>query len=625
MRLNTEHLSAGRQRAFALAAPALGFSAAPEGAVLTGGSRESGLALTRTETGWQLDAAGLTGFVRGLGLLAQHRDAAPGWVYEEQPWTRSLGVMVDCSRNAVPTPAALQRLFVRLALMGYDTVQLYTEDTYAIPEQPYFGYLRGAYTREELRALDDFAAALGIELVPCVQTLAHLAQPLRWQPFAPLWDCDDILLCEAPETEAFLEQMFAALADTFRSRKVNIGMDEAHMLGLGRYLDRHGYRDRPAILRRHLETVLRIARQQGFAPMMWSDMFFRLANGGEYYAADKPLDPAAAAVPEGLTLVYWDYYSEDGALYHKMMARHKELCPDLVFAGGAWKWTGFVPHNRFSLKLAELAAVACRAEGVDQVLITCWGDNGAEASVFSVLPALSVWAERAWAGRAEEDWLDARFAACCGAPRACLLALDDPDMTPDNPAPGRQGVNPTKYLLYQDVLLGLADADDRPEQAADHFAACAARLGSLADEAGEWDGLLRAEAALCRLLARKAPLGRRLRAAWQAKDRAALAGLAAEIPEILELAEAFRQAYHAQWLAENKPFGLEAFDIRLGGVCARLRTAADRLESWLNGRCDTIPELDAALLPFAPRTNSPEPFSAVRWEQIAAPCALYGV
>ena len=625
MRLNIGTLSAGRQRAFALAAPALGLSAAPEGIVLTGGSRETGLALARTETGWQLDTAGLAGFVRGLGLLAQHRDAAPGWVYEEQPWARSLGVMVDCSRNGVPAPAALERLFVRLALMGYNTVQLYTEDTYTIPEQPYFGYLRGAYTREELRALDDFAAALGMELVPCVQTLAHLAQPLRWQPFAPLWDCDDILLCEAPETEAFLEQMFASLADTFRSRRVNIGMDEAHMLGLGRYLDKHGYRDRPAIMRRHMETVLKIARRHGFAPMMWSDMFFRLANGGEYYAADKPLDPAAAAVPEGLTLVYWDYYSEEETTYRKMMARHRELGRELVFAGGAWKWTGFVPHNRFSLKLAELAADACRAEGVEQVLITCWGDNGAEASVFSVLPALSAWAERAWAGRAEDSWLDARFAACCGAPRACLLALDDPDMTPDNPAPGRQGVNPTKYLLYQDVLLGLADADGRPEQAAEHFAACAARLGSLADEAGEWGGLLRTEAALCRLLARKAPLGRQMRAAWQAKDRAALAGLAAGIPEILELAEAFRQAYHTQWLAENKPFGLEAFDIRLGGVCARLRTAADRLESWLDGRCDTIPELDAALLPFAPRTGAPEPFSAVRWEQIAAPCALYGV
>lgn len=76
MRLNIGTLSAGRQRAFALAAPALGLSAAPEGIVLTGGSRETGLALARTETGWQLDTAGLAGFVRGLGLLAQHRNAA---------------------------------------------------------------------------------------------------------------------------------------------------------------------------------------------------------------------------------------------------------------------------------------------------------------------------------------------------------------------------------------------------------------------------------------------------------------------------------------------------------------------------------------------------------------------
>lgn len=625
MRLNVSSLPAEQRRAFSLAAAALGLAEGGE-QPLTWAHRPAGLRLARTGAGWRLESAGLTGFARGLGLLAQHRDEAPGWEYEERPWTRSLGAMVDCSRNAVPAPAALERLLVRLAVMGFDTVQLYTEDTYPIPEQPYFGYLRGAYTREELRGLDDFAAALGIELVPCVQTLAHLAQPLRWQPFAPMWDCDDILLCEAPETEAFLEQMFASLAGTFRSRRVNIGMDEAHMLGLGRYLDRHGYRDRPAIMGRHLETVLRIARRHGFAPMMWSDMFFRLANGGEYYAADAPLDPAAvAAIPEGLTLVYWDYYSEDAATYHKMMARHRELGRELVFAGGAWKWTGFVPHNRFSLKLAELAADACRAEGVDRVLVTCWGDNGAEASLFSVLPALSAWAERAWAGRGDEPWLDDRFAACCGAPRACLLALDDPDLTPDDPAPGRQGVNPSKYLLYQDPLLGLADADDRPEQAAAHFAACAERLAALADEAGEWGYLLRTEAALCRLLARKAPLGRQLRAAWQGKDRRALAALAARMPEVLALAEAFRTAYQAQWLAENKPFGLECFDIRLGGVCARLRTAADRLEGWLAGRWETLPELDAALLPYAPRTGAPEPFSAVRWEQIAAPCSLYGV
>ena len=57
----------------------------------------------------------------------------------------NLGVMIDCSRNALLRMEAFEVLVKRLALMGYSTVQLYTEDTYEIIEYPYFGYLRGSY------------------------------------------------------------------------------------------------------------------------------------------------------------------------------------------------------------------------------------------------------------------------------------------------------------------------------------------------------------------------------------------------------------------------------------------------------------------------------------------------
>ncbi len=33
---------------------------------------------------------------------------------------------------------------------------------------------------EELRRLDDYADLLGIELMPCIQTLGHLGQVLHW-------------------------------------------------------------------------------------------------------------------------------------------------------------------------------------------------------------------------------------------------------------------------------------------------------------------------------------------------------------------------------------------------------------------------------------------------------------
>ena len=44
--------------------------------------------------------------------------------------------------------------------------------------------------------------------------------------------------------------------------------------------------------------------------MMWSDMFFRLANHGNYYVEEGkevPIEEVAKLVPENVDLIYWDY------------------------------------------------------------------------------------------------------------------------------------------------------------------------------------------------------------------------------------------------------------------------------------------------------------------------------
>ena len=66
----------------------------------------------------------------------------------------TLGVMLDCSRNAVPTLEDLYQFVDSLAAMGYNALQLYTEDVYEIEGEPYFGYQRGRYTKDELKAID---------------------------------------------------------------------------------------------------------------------------------------------------------------------------------------------------------------------------------------------------------------------------------------------------------------------------------------------------------------------------------------------------------------------------------------------------------------------------------------
>ena len=103
----------------------------------------------------QLSGAGEAQFFRGLGLLRERLagGAAP-FEQTEAPVFRGLGASFDLSRNAVMTVDALKRMLCRMALMGYNEAYLYTEDTYALPEYPFFGYQRGRYGAEALRALD---------------------------------------------------------------------------------------------------------------------------------------------------------------------------------------------------------------------------------------------------------------------------------------------------------------------------------------------------------------------------------------------------------------------------------------------------------------------------------------
>ena len=67
---------------------------------------------------------------------------------------RRLGTMLDCSRNAVPTVSSAKKWIDITSDIGYNTLLLYTEDTYEVDDNPYFGYMRGRFSQQELQELD---------------------------------------------------------------------------------------------------------------------------------------------------------------------------------------------------------------------------------------------------------------------------------------------------------------------------------------------------------------------------------------------------------------------------------------------------------------------------------------
>lgn len=74
---------------------------------------------------------------------------------------KTFGTMLDCSRNAVMTAESVRRWIDLTAKLGCNTLHLYMEDTYEVDGQPYFGHLRGRYSKAELKQIDAYAAAHG--------------------------------------------------------------------------------------------------------------------------------------------------------------------------------------------------------------------------------------------------------------------------------------------------------------------------------------------------------------------------------------------------------------------------------------------------------------------------------
>ena len=510
------------------------------------------------------------------------------------------GVMIDCSRNAVPNLTALKRFIGILAGMGYDCAMLYTEDTYEIPTQPFFGYKRGKYTQAELRELDDYAASVGVELIPCIQTLAHVNALFRWAPYRRIRDCNDILLAGDERTYQLIDEMFASLSSSLRSRKIHIGMDEAHMVGLGKYLDKNGYRNRHEILLEHLNRVCEIARKYGYEPMMWEDMFFRL-EFGDYYVAKKGetfdghfSKEVLDKIPQDLTQVYWDYYTESADVYETMLDLSAELSDKVWFAGGAWCWGGFTPHNRLSIRRNQIAIPVCKQRGVKNVILTMWGDDGGETPIFAVLPALMHAA--AMAEGMDEREMKEKFLEITGVCYDDMLALDLP-----NYIYGEErmvgSANYSKNRLYNDPLLGILDKNAEHPINPAIFGTYAARLGACAEKYAEFGYLFRTQATLCELLTKKFDLGIRTRACYEAGDKDGLRALAdGDYLFCIEALERFYEAFRDQWETVNKTYGFELQDSRLGGVLLRLKDCRRRLLAYCDGKADSIPELTEEVL-----------------------------
>lgn len=547
----------------------------------------------------------------------EKRGSEESFQVEEQVWLDRNGVMLDCSRNSVLTMDMIKWYIRFEASLGMNTMMLYTEDTYEVEEYPYFGAYRGRYSSEELHELAVYADQFGIEMIPCIQALAHLKNTLRWEAMAGMQDTDDILMVGESEVYRFVEACIRRATEPFLTKRVHLGMDEAWSLGLGKYLHKNGYHPKSEIMAAHLEQVAQICRKLGLEPMIWSDMYLRMSSqNNDYY--DLPLDAdlsGAVKPPADVALVYWDYYHTDENFYRQYLRMHSQLSDKVIFAGGGWVWNGVSPNLKGAKDTTEPAMRAVKEAGIREAVCTMWQDDGAETPMGAGLSSIVRFAEHGFAKEVSEEALKEQFEFLTGTSwEACEILGEF-----DRPQGSAFYDNPSKYLLYQDVLIGLFDEQIRNWDVKSYYEGLRDRLLKALEEGmkrnctqkncmqilqrggGYAEEVLSLYVCLADALSVKAPLGRKMHEAYEKKDRQALAALAEkEIPLAMEKIRVYRDRREALWNRESRIFGFEVLDIRIGGLLARLESAKKRVESWLNGEVDSLPELEEPRLPFRP-------------------------
>ena len=387
--------------------------------------------------------------------------------------------------------------------------------------------------------------------------------------------------------------MLKTISKIFTSNKVHLGMDEAHFIGLGNYLTKNGYKDRFTVMNSHLNKVMEICREYNLEPMIWSDMYFRLGskNNGYYDLESAIPTSVIESIPNDLKMVYWDYYHDDTQFYIDFIKKHKELGSTPVFAGGVWTWESQGTNYGKTFDTTNAALKACKQEKVEEVVVTMWG--GGDNNHLTSLLGLMLYAEHAHTSDITKIDLKKRNKFCTKIDYEAFNDLKYLDEIIGVKSGNPDNNNPSKCLLWQDLLLGIFDRHLMSIDLYNHYNDLENKFEVHIKNNKDYAYIFDVPHKLCKVLKTKSNLGVKIKKAYDEKDNVILTNIVKTILPNLKIdVISLKNANKRMWFRINKPFGWEIYDLRYGGLISRIDSTKERLNSYLTGEIDCIEELD---------------------------------
>ncbi|MFN8466059.1 MAG: family 20 glycosylhydrolase [Caldilineaceae bacterium] len=340
--------------------------------------RQEGYILTVAEDGIVVAGDDLAGVFYGVMTLKQllqtESSTLPLLRIEDWPDYPARGVMLDVSRDAVPTMESLYELIDKLASWKVNQFQLYTEHTFAYQQHRVVWQSASPFTAEEILALDAFCRQRFVELVPNQNSFGHMDRWVKHPAYLHLGETEpgtmrmwgqDVkipfsLAPVVPETVTFLDALYGELLPNFTSRLFNVNCDETFDLGQGRSQALVAAKGKGRVYLEFLLKLYELVKARGRTMQYWGDII------NQYPALVPELPKDAIALEWGYDFDH-DYpgktklFADAGVPYY--------VCP------GTSAWWSILGRTDNCIANIREAARCGLTNGAIGLLNTDWGDT----------------------------------------------------------------------------------------------------------------------------------------------------------------------------------------------------------------------------------------------------------
>jgi hexosaminidase len=342
-------------------------------------SRPQGYRLSITANEIKLIAHDAAGAFYGSQTLRQLQRQFPGALpcleIDDWPDFPNRGVMLDISRDKVPTMATLFALVDLLAEWKINQLQLYMEHAFAYQKHREVWKDASPMTAAEIVELDAYCRARFIELVPNQNSFGHMERWLRLPAYRGLaevvegadtpwgyrWKGPFSLCPTDPKCIEFLAGLYDELLPNFTSRQFNVGCDETFDIGQGRSRSDAERLGKTRVYIDFLTRVHELARRHDRTMMFWGDIILH--------------EPAMIPqLPRPIIALDWGYEA-DHPFAVECQAFAQSGVPFYVCPGTS-SWLSIVGRTDNMLANQLSAAKNGLKHGAAGYLNTDWGDHG---------------------------------------------------------------------------------------------------------------------------------------------------------------------------------------------------------------------------------------------------------